>query len=607
MIKFNRIAKCAAVAAMCMLTFTGCKNYSKMMKEEPQEYIKMASENTAEAMSGTAFKEEAAVLEKALKDGTFTFEVNSEELDLSGSCYMNEKNKQSSQMYTIGEEGNKAEIYFSADKNKVKFGTIGNSGEHIYSADLETLEEDFKKSLFAPGSGSALELPQSDYDTLLKSLGEITAVVNGEEKTEDEKAAKLQAAADEVMAQNPPVLEEKIDAVIYETDVKANVLTYTFDKADVKQLVDAYMNLVIEEMTAQDVFDEEYTAEEFKTSFNETFNEISALDMTLTYYVNAEKHCLMQSVLGVNVTVGEDTVHFDGTVTFGAEPTAVGKKTVELRASAMEQEYTASIVYDYISDDKTEISVDAAGQGMTMQIVKLVFEKGEGRYTISADIPLLTAKASVGGSLTADEKTVEFTVDKVDYSYADTAETVDMTMKFTALQGGTFYDIEAEKSFFELTEDEITAFAENAENDFAAVIESGDYAEDSAVGEMLEYVESSKITSANANAKMVYVAFASALTQMGIEGVECNEIEFMNTEDGDINVECDGYDLKLSDYLGDSFTGYYYVSIDPEIYSVKYALWSEEPLEYYFQLADYDQESLAQDGIYIGAYPLSIE
>ncbi|MBQ8826830.1 MAG: hypothetical protein IJ007_07040 [Oscillospiraceae bacterium] len=607
MIKFNRAVKCAAAAALCLLTFTGCKNYSKMMKEEPQEYIKLASENTMEAMSGTAFSEEEAIFEKALKDGTFTFEMAAEGLDISGSCYINEKNKQSSQLYTVGEEGNKAEIYFSADKNNVKFGTIGNSGEHIYSADLETLEEDFKKSLFAPGSGSELELSQSDYDTFIESLGEITALVNGGENAQDEKAAKLEAAVEQILNENLPAVEEKADAVIDGVEVKANILTYTFDKNVIKQLADVYMDTVIEEMTAQGSFDEYYTADDVRTEFNEKYNSIEALDVKLIYYVNSKSNCMMKSDINAAVTAGGETVTVDGTVTFGAEPVALGKKTVDLKAAVSGQEYTASIVYDYISDDRTEVSVDVAGQGMTLQVVKLVFEKGEGRYTVSADIPVLTATASMGGALTAGDNSVEFTVDTVKYSYADTEESVDVSMKLTALQGGTFYDMEAEKSFFELTEEEITAFAENAENDFAAVVESGDYAEDSAVGDMVEYVESSKIAAANANAKMVYVAFASALTQMGIEGVECTEAEFMNDAEGDFEIVCNDFDFDLASYLGDSFTGYYYVSVDPEIYSVKYALWSEEPLEYYYQLADYDQESLAQDGIYVGAYPLSFE
>lgn len=470
MSRLSRVVKCGAAAVACMLTLSGCNNYSKMMKDEPQEYIKLASENTAAAMEGTAFEAEKAVLEKALKEGTLTFEAESEGVKISGTGYANEKSMEFSNIFAVEKEGNTAEAYIAGSKKEVKFGTIGYSGTHIYSINPETLEDDFAKSLFAPGSGSAVELSASDYNTALQAIKEVTAALNGDE-TADSQEKKLEEAARKIMDENPPTVEKKVDYTLDGTEVKANILTYNFNKDILKQLADVYVDVTIEEMTAQGSFDENYTAEDYRESYEEIFANIETLDVKVVYYVNSKSHCLMKCDVEMDFTVEGNAVAFDAVTTFGAEPTAVGRKTVEFALTAMGQLYTASINYDYVSDDKTVVDIKASGQGASLDVATLAFEKADGRYTISVNIPLLTAKASVEGALATADKSVEFTVDKVAYTVAETEETVDFALKMSASQGGTYDDRAAEKGFFELTEEELEAFAENAENDFSAVLD----------------------------------------------------------------------------------------------------------------------------------------
>ena len=78
-------------------------------------------------------------------------------------------------------------------------------------------------------------------------------------------------------------------------------------------------------------------------------------------------------------------------------------------------------------------------------------------------------------------------------------------------------------------------------------------------------------------------------------------------EDGSISdvVTTEGYTIKVADYLGDGFTGYYYVSIDPYAYLVNYALWSETPIEYPWQYSESDIEWLSENGAQLGCYPLA--
>ena len=69
--RFVKNTICTVTAAAGMLALSGCTNYSKMMNEQPQEYISMASENTAKAMVKSTFAEEYSILESALKEGSF--------------------------------------------------------------------------------------------------------------------------------------------------------------------------------------------------------------------------------------------------------------------------------------------------------------------------------------------------------------------------------------------------------------------------------------------------------------------------------------------------------------------------------------------------------
>jgi len=99
------------------------------------------------------------------------------------------------------------------------------------------------------------------------------------------------------------------------------------------------------------------------------------------------------------------------------------------------------------------------------------------------------------------------------------------------------------------------------------------------VPSMLGYVQNSRITQANANAKQVYTAMASALTQASIDGVTLtsgaaggstgyeNSAEITASSMNDIN------GLDLYDYLGEGFSGFGMAYINKQAYTIKAAAW----------------------------------
>lgn len=600
---FGRTIKCTAAAAVCMFAFSGCENYSKMMKDEPQEYLNLATENTMKAVADSTFSKEFDVLEKAIADGTFTYDASFEGTNVSGEIYVNEKDEKTSQLHTIKAGDKKVDIYAAVDGGKVKFGTIGESGEHIYEIDLKNLEKDFSDSIFAPDSGSSAALAQEDYDIIIKSIGEINTALNGDEDELPESYKELQKKIEKFLKDNAPEVEEKADAEIDGTEVKANILTYNFDKEDVKELVDAYMVVILEEMREQGSFDDFYTEEDFKAEYEEMYTKIEKLDIEAVYYVNSKTHNLMQVECNVDATVEGEAMTADVVSVFGAEPDKSQEKTVEVNVVYAGQEVAVIITTEVKDENNTVVDIELKTMGMSMEVVTLDFEKDGEDYTITAKVPVISAEATVEGTVKGDKKSVEFTVDKVKYNAEGVDGEVALDIRFAAEQGGKFDDRKAEKNFFDITEDELDKFAEDVENDFTAVGDNMETGNDPITGSMFDYIDKSQISSANANAKMVYTAFASVLTQMAIEGVECTEYSFSNTASGDLNIKCGDYDMELADYLGDSFEGYFHVSVDPSTYAVEYALWSEEPLEYTFQPSETDQEYMAEEGSLIGCYP----
>lgn len=594
---FGRVLKCTAAAAVCALTFSGCNKYDKMMEETPMEYVNLAAENTTSAMVKSAFAEEAAVIEKAMKEGTMGFSFNYDDMKMSSDNYLNEAGKKASGTYTIDIAGEKVELYYAVNDNTIKFGESGKTaGETVVEIDAKTLLDDLAGSIYAPGSGSNMEMSQEDYDMIVEALGKVVAAANGETAETPEEYAEIEAMIDEMM--KDAIVEKKVDITIDETEVKANIITVNFDKADIEKLADAYVDIAVKEMIAQG---EDVSAEEIKAELDEALKSIGKMDMKAVYYVNSKTHCLMQMdcTVDMSVTVEEETeeIKVNAITNYGVDPAASNTVKMDMAVEAGGEKIELGILSERKSENETEVTIDASMQGMSMKVLVLNFKKDGENYTITANIPVVEATATIGGTLKTTSDSIEATVDTV--SYAMTSEGIDgnvedFNIKGYIKQGGTFDDREA-KNLFKLTEDELMAMVEAVAADFSALA-----GETEVGGAMVGYVDSSKMAAANANAKTVYVAFSTALTEMAIEGVECEDFEFNNT-----SVTSTGYDLNIAEYLGNDFTGYYYAYVNPFDYMVEYAIWSDSPIEYPWQYSESDLEWLSEDGAQVGCYPLA--
>ena len=125
------------------------------------------------------------------------------------------------------------------------------------------------------------------------------------------------------------------------------------------------------------------------------------------------------------------------------------------------------------------------------------------------------------------------------------------------------------------------------------------------VPSMLGYLRNARISAANANAKLVNTAVATALTQANAAGVQPTSITSPVTFAAGpaITVTWGSYSADMIDYLGKNFKGNAYTVVDSNAYAVEYSLWSEGTPGT-SQLSASTQESQAKGGTIVGCYPL---
>ncbi|MBQ2824591.1 MAG: type II secretion system protein [Oscillospiraceae bacterium] len=144
------------------------------------------------------------------------------------------------------------------------------------------------------------------------------------------------------------------------------------------------------------------------------------------------------------------------------------------------------------------------------------------------------------------------------------------------------------------------------------------------VPSMLGYVKNSRITSANANAKQVYNAAASALTEASIAGTplaSTNDVVksgaiTASTDAKTLMVTFNKADLDLFPYLGEAYTGEGYAFFKPKSYAVVYTAWAQDN-SFYDGWDTYtggngaptasEQKSLCDDNGIVGFHPLKAD
>ena len=435
-------------------------------------------------------------------------------------------------------------------------------------------------------------MEQSDYDTFMQYIEEISSAA--EEDTES--ADKLSAIAEDYIAAHPPVTEEKVDTDIGGETVSADIVTYSFAKEDIVSIVEQLIDLYLEEYADEQDF-EYYTKDEMKEQVMSSFDELDDCSIKVVHYVNSKSHMLMMSNIDMLASSGGENMYFYADVLYGADPENSGKQSFKAGISADDEEY--AVAADITKNDNgSEMVFSLIDNGETKELATLASNRDGENYTITLDIPDAEISCKAEGTVKTGGKSFEITLDRI--SAVKGAAEVSYLPKgvVTVEKGGAMPALDAEKEVLDITEEEMDTLYNNIVGDINAVLKETPYS-----GEMLEYIEQAKQTSANANAKMYHTAVSATLTMAGIEGKDFSGSEFSGSN---MTVNIGGEDFDLTDYFyQDADDGYVYGEFDPLRYSVTYVIWSKEPIPDNLkkQLSADEQQELAEQGTYIGCYP----
>lgn len=460
---------CAFISAVSILAFSGCSNYSEMMEEQPQEYISLASENTAKSMMKNSFKEEYAILEEALKEGTFNVSLDVEGITLGGEFYVNAKDYLCSQLYSIGAGNKEIELYVASDKDGIKLGTLSESGNHIYEINFNAFAEDFAESVFAPDSGSEFALAQSDYDILVEAYSMIADMFNSADNS-SESFAEFEAVINKFMEDNEPEVEEKVNVEIGDDEVKANIITYKFDKDDVCSLLNNYMDVVIDTF-ASIMNDGDYSSADLKdesmAEINQVLESVEKMDMELVYYVNGKTNSLMQVDINVDASVEGEAAEIELVAILGAEPEKAEEQSLDVNIKAGGQTVGLTFAAES-SENSTKITVDFSSDAVKMELITITCERNNEDYTIEFDIPMANASGKVEGTIKTENDACEFTVDEFYFTDGSEEYSYSPNFKIRFAKGGEYNDLDAEKNLLKLTEEDVEQLASDLVADFMA-------------------------------------------------------------------------------------------------------------------------------------------
>lgn len=594
--KFIRAAKSAAAAVLCAVgvaSLSGCENYGKMLRDAPDEYIETAMENTMESMGGSTFTEEKKLLEQALEDGSFSLGFEAEGITFNGVCEVNEKSNAVSQMYTLSNsEGNSAQIYVYADKDGFKFGTIGDSGSHIYDVTLEGLAEKLAASIFAPGSGSAYEMSEEDYNVFVEYAEMLSSAMD---ETNGKGGDKYQKVIDDFVKNLSPMTVEGADVDISGETVKANTVTYQVGTEEIKGLLNQLIDLLIEDGQ----FDPEttgYSEEEFREQLDDAMASLENFSITAVYDVNAKTHVLMRSDITLKITADGETVDIKLNSLYGADPASAEKQTHTFSMTADGE--TLDVIMD-VTHTETSTAVTANmvnSEAGNTELFTVTANKDGENYSLSADI-MGTITAGVEGTISTSSSAFDMTIDRVYANVGSGEMSYSPKAAVSVKKGGEISVLDAEGEFLDITEEEMDALGENIANDFGAVLDKA------TGGAMSGYIKQSKMAQANADAKAVHTACSANMAQRYVDEDESlvgGVIEGVGT-----SFTIGGTTVDMTAYLGNEFTGYVYGYAKEDTFAVEYILWSADPIpdKYMRQLTDSELESLADEGIFIGCYP----
>ncbi|MGN0675778.1 MAG: type II secretion system protein [Oscillospiraceae bacterium] len=130
------------------------------------------------------------------------------------------------------------------------------------------------------------------------------------------------------------------------------------------------------------------------------------------------------------------------------------------------------------------------------------------------------------------------------------------------------------------------------------------------VPSMLGFINNSKATKMNANAKSIYSGAQLAISDYNnAGGTIIPDCIYTGSDDAIGHPDGGGEDCDLTNYLGEKFGGYFAFVTDSQGYGCVYAVWSERPITpgMVAQMTEQDVKDSLQTSLPCGCHPLKVD
>lgn len=611
-------------AAVLAVSLSGCNNYSKMIKDSPDEYIKLAAENTVKSIAASKSSGIYDAVSNAVKAGAVKGDVSYQNISVSFAV-LNDENKSIGVNASVKSGDSNVTVKTYSDKDNAEFLISGLNEDHSYKLDLANFENDIKNSVFGPNSDSSYSLDDDSIKELTDAVNEFRDAFAG---TDGENEFQ-KTWTDFVKSLEYTSSSEKV-TLSDGAEFKANIIKCSVSGDQMKDVIDKMSGIAGEDSYISYYFD----------SMNEVLDSITNIDLTFT--VNSKSHELVAVDGSFPAEIEGENYNMDVSLDFGSDPAKSSEYSLDFSAapeSDPADTATASVVLamsgtDGNISDKLTFSAKDADINESGEIA-FDYNKADGAYTLAYS-DSNNGELKLGGVITVNGKTAEMTVDSVSVKsqYDDEAQTADGLSVKLAFTEDKPQPLGADKNFLSLTEDELDTLINDIMSGFYGTDISSDYDtyDDEELGyyddeyyddeyyddEELGYYDDEEldgdalaIASANSMAKLAYTNFCTYATHVEINDSHLEDGVYICPLYEDGIDTFDGYEYAYDGSFEDLMTamnGYmgmsdsYVLAVVEDGYPTS-TYWSEN-----YDFSDLDEsdipDSFEVDERFIGSYPV---
>lgn len=463
----KRLLALFMVLVLCMtMVLTGCKDKDKTddstTPKDTEVTLNGSIEKTFNAML-SADAGSAAIMENALNKGKITIALGEQ---LENVLYLDSSSKAFANNLSFNEGGQSVNIGIYGKDKEFAIAAPELLGDTVYGINLETLATDLKDS-------AIWSLMGTDYDTFMSEYSEqieqITSLLEGmDEEAVNEMADKLVEDISEAL-KDVEVTTKEDEVEIYGEKVKATVITYHMEKADIEKLMDVMIGWTEEMMTGimdemGDIIGESATIEggSIEDVFEQLRSEIDAgldgveIEGDFYAYINSKTQYLMQMGIELTATVEGETGVIDVAFVLGKDPTKSDKFAFVMDVESDDEKRTMEVSLSI--DEKTEGDVKtttftlAADMDGEKQEIVLAFAHDQKKNEYKVSLNAEDTEVSLSGKLEITDSKFHFTIDEVE---AD-GETMPLGLAITVEVGAEGMPaMPAYTNILKLSEDEL--------------------------------------------------------------------------------------------------------------------------------------------------------